>query len=124
MYYYFPGNPRDLRNIIEHALILSRNGVIGQEHLSLLDAHESPTRAGQSFASAEQLVLERAQTADDEGILAYIRSHGSITNSQCRELLGVDKRRATHLLQKMLKYGLLVQEGKQRWSQYRLKPLL
>lgn len=121
MDYHFPGNVRELKNIIEHALILSRGGAIGPEHLYLLDVSKPFTQANESLSSAEQLVLERAQTMDDENILMYIRARGSINNTQCRELLGVDKRRATHLLQKMLKYGVLVQEGKQRWSQYRLR---
>ncbi len=82
----------------------------------------------------EALVIERAQprnaeengqngsspTTDEEKILAYIREHGSITNSKCRDLLSVSYNRASYLLRKMHQYGLLVREGEQRWARYRL----
>ena len=69
---------------------------------------------------AEQLVLERTQTEDEKKIWEYVREHGSINNQQCRELLAVDNPRASYLLQKLQRYGLLALEGKKRWSRYRL----
>ena len=127
MDYPFPGNIRELKNIIEHALILSRGGIIQPEHLHFIDVDDfSMTKTEISSEhplhdEAEQLMRERAQTEDEENILAYVRQHGSINNRQCRSLLSVDNRRATYLLQKLMKYGLLVHEGKQRWSRYLLK---
>ena len=121
--YHFPGNVRELKNIIEHALILSRTGVILPEHLHFIDmGPEKPILAPTQdvFEDVQQIVFDRAQSDDERKILAYLKQHGSITNRQCCMLLDVDKRRATYLLQKLLKYGLLVHEGKQRWSRYRL----
>jgi predicted HTH transcriptional regulator len=52
---------------------------------------------------------------DEERILEYVRAHGSISNAQCRELLGENARRATYLLAKLLREKALVREGERRW---------
>ena len=152
--YHFPGNIRELKNIIEHALIKSGGSVIQPEHLHFIEvippvtesrrsripevsatsATVSATSATMDIEELEALVIERAQprnaeengqngsspTTDEEKILAYIREHGSITNSKCRDLLSVSYNRASYLLRKMHQYGLLVREGEQRWARYRL----
>jgi len=38
---------------------------------------------------------------DEERLLAYVREHGSISNSKCRDLLRVNMQRASHFLKKM-----------------------
>jgi len=126
--YYFPGNVRELKNIIEHALILSRGTEILPEHLHFVNNIPSKQLTNlqeqlEPLLESEQLMLERTQTQDEKKILAYFSEHDSINNQQCRKLLGVDKPRASYLLKKLHRYGLLVLEGKQRWSRYRLKSL-
>ena len=147
--YHFPGNVRELKNIIEHALIKSGGSVILPEHLHFIEVIPPVAKLPNSgefgyvrgtderpmdTEELEALVIERAQprnaeedgqngsspTTDEEKILAYIRQHGSITNSKCRDLLSVSYNRASYLLRKMHQYGLLVREGEQRWSRYRL----
>jgi len=148
--YHFPGNIRELKNIIEHALIKSGGSIIQPEHLHFIEVippvAETPevsgcfvprndiTSATMDIKELEALVIERAQprsaeneeqdsqslTTDEEKILAYIREHGSITNKKCRDLLSVSYNRASYLLRKMHQYGLLVREGEQRWARYRL----
>jgi len=56
--------------------------------------------------------------SNEEKILAYLREHGSISNSKCRDLLRVDMQRASHLLKKMQGNGLLKREGGRRWARY------
>ena len=135
MGYHFPGNIRELKHIIEGALILSREAPIQPENLHFIDvsppdvSHASPSQATpQNHDEPEQLealMLSRAQVAsegtgdDEKRILAYIRQHGSINNAECRELLSVDRNRAAHLLKKMHAYGLLILDGERRWSRYR-----
>jgi ATP-dependent DNA helicase RecG len=55
---------------------------------------------------------------DEERILAYVRTHGSISNAECRGVLGVSERQAWYLLNKLAKAGYLRREGSRRWSRY------
>jgi len=65
--------------------------------------------------------LEATSTAkEEEGILSYVRQHGMINNTQCRELLGVGIHRAWYLLRKLQRRGALQQDNSRRWAQYRL----
>ena len=139
--YPFPGNVRELKNIIEHALIKSNGeSAIKPEHLRFIDLNSHNTSRGSVLSSMqddevdlehiEEIVIQRAQSGsgerdssdvtDEEKILSHIREHGSISNTECRELLSADRHRATYLLQKMHRYSLLVREGELRWARYRL----
>ncbi|HEX30352.1 TPA: sigma-54-dependent Fis family transcriptional regulator, partial [Candidatus Poribacteria bacterium] len=137
--YSFPGNVRELKNIIEHALIKSDDGVIRPEHLHFITDSGIPsyppmTLTGQisgisaDFEYLRDLVVKRAQKrasgdggmSDEERILEYVEKHGSISNSECQRLLSVDLRRASYLLNKLHEYGLLKREGERRWARYRL----
>ena len=146
MNYHFPGNVRELKNIIESALIKSGRALIQPEHLHFTSVNHSstvdwtprkvpqhPTDDATDLKERESLVIQRAQgsvagsgntategVTDEEKILVYIREHGSINNAMCQTLLDVDSRRATYLLNKMLEYGLLVRSGERRWARYRL----
>ena len=54
--------------------------------------------------------------SDEEKILSYIIKHGSINNSECRELLNVNDYRAYYLLKKLSEKGKLktLKKGKGR----------
>ena len=54
--------------------------------------------------------------SDEEKILSYIIKHGSINNSECRELLNVNDDRAYYLLKKLSEKGKLktLKKGKGR----------
>ena len=143
--YYFPGNVRELKNIVECALLRSSGEpVIKPEHLQLIDSSvlrdihtdlaDTP-QADQNpsyLEHTEKLVIRRAQKpadgqeeeatvspmTDEERILAYVREHGSTNNAECREFLSIDRRRATYLLHKLCRYGLLIRQGDRRWARY------
>ena len=53
-------------------------------------------------------------------ILAHVKKHGSINNTECRELLEIDLQKASYLLKKLTKKGLLKREGERRWTRYQL----
>ncbi len=62
----------------------------------------------------------RARATDDDRIIAYVREHGSINNTECRTMLGVDLKRASYLLKKMAAEGTLIRGGERRRVRYRL----
>ena len=51
-------------------------------------------------------------------VLEYIREHGSITRPETEELLGISASTASRLIRKMVKTGLLLQNGRARNSRY------
>ena len=131
MSYAFPGNVRELKNIMEHALILSESGFILPEHLMLrtqvLQPSNQPsempleTHDHQAHLLVKRLNVDGAELeSDEEKILEYLRQNTSINNAECREFLGVSRNRASYLLQKLQRYHLVVAEGQRRWLRYRL----
>lgn len=57
-------------------------------------------------------------SAEEEAIIDYVNTHGSIRNEECRNLLGVDARRAQYLLGKLVTKGLLRHSGSRRGRVY------
>jgi DNA-binding NtrC family response regulator len=112
--YSFPGNVRELKNIIERALIKSGGGVIEPEHLHFLGL----PRISENEGSPAQTPV---QPSEQDLILTYVRQRGSIGNEECRALLSVDRRHATYLLDRLCESGLLTREGSQRWTRYSLR---
>ena len=68
----------------------------------------------------ENLIRNGESKTDEGKILSHVRKHGSINNSECRELLGSNLHRASYLLKKLTGNGYLIREGKGRWTIYRL----
>ena len=60
------------------------------------------------------------QKTEEDLIVAYVKQHGSISNTECRQLLSVDRRRASYLLDKMYTADLLTRQGSHRWVRYAL----
>ncbi|MFH1567976.1 MAG: sigma 54-interacting transcriptional regulator, partial [Gemmatimonadota bacterium] len=122
----FPGNVRELKNLIEYALIKSRGHLIRPEHLRFIELRaggsgaDEEAQTGGRWASAAP--LRDGLGSPEERILAHVRQHGSISNTECRELLSVDLQRASYLLKKLSADGVLERQGERRWSRYRLPP--
>jgi DNA-binding NtrC family response regulator len=125
----FPGNVRELRNLIERALIDSGGGVIGPDHLPA--AIRSSGAARPTEARAEPVVAALAShlpgtqipngtKSEEAAILDYTCEHGGINNAECRDLLQVGMHRAWYLLRKLHRSGRLKQDNSGRWTQYRL----
>jgi len=57
---------------------------------------------------SDRIEQQKTPKTNEEKILAYVREHGSINNTECRGLLGVDSTRAWYLLRKLIKKGKLV----------------
>jgi len=116
--YDYPGNIRELKNVLERALIESGGDDIGPEHLHFVCGQT--TRPGPTDGLKPMAASSQALKADELRILEYAREHGSINNTQCRDLLGVGIHRAWYLLQKLQRSGALVQDSSRRWASYRL----
>ncbi|MGQ9824808.1 MAG: sigma-54 interaction domain-containing protein [Desulfotomaculales bacterium] len=94
----YPGNVRELENIIEHAFVLAKGGLIGLEHLPAYLQNAAP---GPSFSGGETLAqIEARAIREALARNAYRRLVAA------REL-GIDK---TTLWRKMKRYGIKVPE--------------
>lgn len=91
--YHFPGNVRELRNLIERALIESGGGEIRPEHLKFQLSEATPARSASACRKAPNSVRTSVQEEENR-ILDFVRTHGTINNTQCRSLLNVDINRA------------------------------
>ena len=111
-HYSFPGNVRELRNMMEHALLRSRDGTVTCEHIHFL-------------APVEMLPYVAADSVNDPAdlILAFLATRPTLSNTQARTLLNVDARRASYILDQLVREGRLVRTGARRWARYELPPV-
>lgn len=130
----FPGNIRELKNIIERAVLESGGEHISSEHLHFLTMRApkdavtvKETPKASTPVDAEKLMNKRSSSfsgenleSDESQIMQYVREHGMINNTDCRELLQVDRHRANYLLKKLNQYDLLQIVGTGRWAVCRL----
>jgi len=130
----FPGNIRELKNIIERAVLESGGEHISSEHLHFLTMRApkdavtvKETPKASTPVDAEKLMNKRSSSfsgenleSDEYQIMQYVREHDMINNTDCRELLQVDRHRANYLLKKLNQYDLLQIVGTGRWAVYRL----
>ncbi len=95
--YRYPGNIRELENILEHALILCSEGVVRRRHLPeyLLDRKAPP--------SPHPVAGETAASAERRRILAALRRCGG-NKARAARRLGMDR---TTLWRKLKRLGLL-----------------
>ena len=91
--YDYPGNVRELENIIERAVVLTRDGVIGPDDLPLTlhDAGEETPKPGSLPAAVEE--IERQMIQD-----ALVRAGG--VQTRAAELLGISERVLRYKLKK------------------------
>ena len=105
----FPGNVRELENVIEHAFVLCRGGVIGLEHLPAdlrqagpgsAERREGPASRPASTASAEAQSLDQLER---QAVVSALRRSGGSKSLAAKEL-GIHR---TTLWRKMKHYGLV-----------------
>ena len=94
--YGWPGNIRELRNVMERAALLCEGDVVGVEHLP-----ENLTRKAKaaSFEGGENLSMEFVESEHIRKVLKLCEG----SRSQAARLLGIHR---STLLQKIAKYGL------------------
>lgn len=120
--YDFPGNVRELRNIIEHALISCRMGTIKPAHLHFIHDIDILEHTIHHARTASESPAPHIQACcDEDSILAYIQENGRIDNSATQTLLKVEHPRASYLLKKLLSERKIIKQGERRWAYYTLK---
>ncbi len=98
----YPGNIRELENIIEHSFILCHEGVVGIEHFpAYLYSNDDNTHVDSS-----QSIFETAQLSEQESILEALRRNNFNRLAAAKEL-GIHK---STLFRKLKKYKLSLPE--------------
>ena len=101
--YPFPGNVRELRNIIEHALIVSEGAAIQPEHLRFLFSHrgESALPGTETGASNSLPTRTEGMFAERDQIQHALLANGGNITETARQL-GLNRR---SLYRRLEKYG-------------------
>ena len=123
--YDYPGNIRELKNMVERALLEAGDGPVREEHVRFIGGarrREGP-RAGRPASSMSpdfRRAGQRDLSADEQRILDLARTSGRVNNETCRDLLDASQQRASYLLKKLYRLGYLERVGSGRWSEYGL----
>ena len=94
--YSWPGNVRDLRNVLEQASILSENGIIELQHLPALFKQNSP----KIEALGNDMALDaKLELMEKEIIIAALRKTSGI-QVKAANILGINQRSLWHRIKK------------------------
>lgn len=132
--YRFPGNVRELKNLIEYALIASRGQPIQTQHLHFLD-RAKPLSTAQPLNNLANLSAEEPESVplaapspntgfvlpaknQEELLIEHAKTQGRIDNTVVQRILSVDHGRASYLLKKLHSDGRLTKQGERRWAYY------
>jgi transcriptional regulator with PAS, ATPase and Fis domain len=97
----YPGNIRELENILEHALIVCRDTVIGRQHLPT-SLQESPRPGPPDAPRAPAALAGDAQAGEKGVVLAALAQH-RWHRGETAAALKIDR---STLWRKMKRYGL------------------
>jgi PAS domain S-box-containing protein len=99
MAHHYPGNVRELRNIIEHGFVLCQKGKIGLEHLP-------PDLVPRARALGEQPITDVVRAVEAQAICAALERNGNNRLAAAREL----KMHKSTLFRKAKRLGLELPE--------------
>ncbi|MCX7788208.1 MAG: sigma-54 dependent transcriptional regulator [Spirochaetes bacterium] len=108
--YEYPGNVRELENILERAVILSEGGEILPHHIELKESNmkagsnENPLAGSYRLEAMERVVIEQA-----------LQKYGG-NRTKTAEVLGISRRALQY---KIKKYGLSNAQAVDRWTRQR-----
>ena len=121
--YSYPGNVRELKNLLEYALISSQGGEINPSNLHFVmlenttQTLEMTTNLSSPLPEEPNILVTEQQECE---LLEHVKSHGKVDNGTAQACLGVEHGRASYLLKKLHREGHLVKHGERRWTYYQL----
>ncbi len=98
--YHYPGNIRELENILEHALIICQENTIWPEHLP--EYLRFPSSMRQSVSTKNPAVEGKPESHERNKILSMLEQYHGMRSETARAL-GMDR---TTLWRKIKKYGI------------------
>ena len=110
----WPGNVRQLRNVIERAMLFVDGSVVERRHLSLPETEQPATEPG-----ARPHGGVHGLTPRQERILQAARKSGGLTNRDVVSSEEVSARTALRELQTLVERGLLTRVGRRRGAVYK-----
>jgi predicted HTH transcriptional regulator len=114
------GIHHQLQHQVAHGKTTPQGALRGLVQAGLIEQHGASWWTYYRLKIPRELPEQKVPQADEDKILAYVREHGTINNTECRELLSVDLQRASYLLKRMTAEETLKREGERRWARYRL----
>lgn len=109
---------RDYQRLNHVDSVTANRELRGLAQAGLIEQHGTRRWANYTLSVSTEIKVPEVKSTDEEKILAYVREHGSIGNSECRELLKTELYHASYLLKKMYSQGKLRREGRRRWARY------
>ena len=100
----WPGNLRELENVLTRAFVVADGGELGPEHLEL----------GQVDAPPDRDLTDRQRT-----ILERLPDRAGVTSTEIAQELGVSPRTALRDLQRLVDVGLVFRSGSKRGTRFR-----
>jgi two-component system NtrC family response regulator len=98
--YSYPGNVRELENIVEQFVVLSRSPVIMRDDLPMRVREYHPDLSGSRESQGS--LVEQVEAFEQAMITDALRSAGQV-QTRAAEILGISER---HLRYKLRKYGM------------------
>jgi DNA-binding NtrC family response regulator len=102
--YDWPGNIRELQNVLERAVLLAEQGVIGPEHLATT---VRPTAAALPDTPAAAPLLRGLEEVEREHVIRVLAATGGNREESSR-ILGISRRTLTRMIQR---WGLPPRHG-------------
>jgi DNA-binding NtrC family response regulator len=102
--YDWPGNIRELQNVLERAVLLAEQGVIGPEHLA---TSVRPSATGLPEVSDAAPPLRALEDVEREHVVRVLAATGGNREESSR-ILGISRRTLTRMIQR---WGLPPRHG-------------